>query len=1133
MANVRLSSGEKRALALWVLAGIVGLWYAHAHFFEAFPEASVNFKLTRGEALKRARSLVASLGHNVDGYRSVIVFGVNDDAKTYLERQLGLKEANRLMASEVNVWNWEVRFFKPEQEEEFKVSVSPDGNFTGYAHVIPEAQKGAEPDRESAQKSAQEFLLAKLGKPAAQWDFLPEEANSKKKPNRTDWSFTWEKHGFRAKDAPERLKIELYGGEIGHVVEALKVPEQWERDYKHLRSTNEFYNIVAFVPYLLLLAWVLWIGVQLTRQGKTSWRLAIQLGVLIAVLLTAMQLNKWPLDASGYKTTEAYGSFVIAQIVNAIAFGTASALMVSLVLPGGEPVYREAKPQFLRLKNVLTWRGIRTKEFFSATIVGLSLAAAQMGFLVAFYLIANRYGAWAPQEVKYDDSLNTSIPWIGGLAIGLLAATSEEFLFRLFAIPYLQKVTKSKVIAVILPAFMWGFLHTAYPNEPPYIRGLEVGLIGVAVGIVMLYWGILATLIWHYTVDAALVGLLLIRSNSPYFRISGVVIGFAVLFPFAAAVYWRIRRGSFEEDSDLINAAPDPEPAPRPAEKVREIVAAPTGALSNAMIGLLIFCVALGGLSVWKLKPERLGSYLKLSVNCKEATRLAGDALRARGTDPHQYLSVTVLADNTDGTASEYLREKIGVRALNQIYEKRSPGALWRVRFFRDGDAEEYAVLLRPDGALESEGHKLAEKTAGASLSEEDAVAKATTFLQNVKRIDLSHWTLVDSTSKKEPQRVDHLLTWQEKTPLDAAEAADAADTAKHAYERVQVAVLGDEVTNFNRSIKIPDDWRREQEKQSVLRTLHIVLFICFCLGLAIALLVTFLREIKSPLMREIPWKRFTLWGLAGLLAYVCAAVFGNSFAQAMINYNTAMPLKFMYVIFGIVGLFGALFNVGAVALLFGMTWFFLRQAFGNVELPRWHGMPKSYYRDALLIGIGGTGALVALGRATAWAAGRWPTVYRAVSPELGPHFDSLLPGISIPAAAARHGLLFAGLIAAVAAFILVHCKSPVIRGMLLVLASLAMIGDWGSAADFLAQWITSGLYLLVVVFGVSRVARLNLLGYFLVLALPQMMMGAEEMLAQPNRSYHAQGLACIAALAVLLVWPIAAQVSAEEKVTT
>src|SRR4029077_4422938 len=92
VAKVQLSVREKRALILWVLAGIVGLWYAHAHFFEAFPEASVNFKVTRGEALARAKGFMVSLGANVDDYRSVIVFGVNDNAKTYLEREVGLKE---------------------------------------------------------------------------------------------------------------------------------------------------------------------------------------------------------------------------------------------------------------------------------------------------------------------------------------------------------------------------------------------------------------------------------------------------------------------------------------------------------------------------------------------------------------------------------------------------------------------------------------------------------------------------------------------------------------------------------------------------------------------------------------------------------------------------------------------------------------------------------------------------------------------------------------------------------------------------------------------------------------------------------------------------------------------------------
>jgi len=106
------------------------------------------------------------------------------------------------------------------------------------------------------------------------------------------------------------------------------------------------------------------------------------------------------------------------------AVGTA--LTVSLVLPGGEPLYRETQPQRLRLNRAFTLRGIRSKEFFSASVVGLSLAAAHIGFIVAFYMIASHYGAWAPQDLNYSDVVNTSFPWIAGVAIGVLAATSKS-----------------------------------------------------------------------------------------------------------------------------------------------------------------------------------------------------------------------------------------------------------------------------------------------------------------------------------------------------------------------------------------------------------------------------------------------------------------------------------------------------------------------------------------------------------------------------------------------------------------------------------------------------------------------------------------------------------------------------------
>ena len=156
-----------------------------------------------------------------------------------------------------------------------------------------------------------------------------------------------------------------------------------------------------------------------------------------------------------------------------------------------------------------------------------------------------RFGVWAPQDLQYSNTLSTALPWIYPLTIGIYAATSEEFLFRLFAIPWLLRVTRSKLLAIVLPALAWGFLHANYPQEPAYIRGIEVGAIGIVAGLVMLRWGILATLVWHYTVDAFLIGLSLMRSADLYSRVSGTLVGLGAFIPVAIAGVLYLRRGGF------------------------------------------------------------------------------------------------------------------------------------------------------------------------------------------------------------------------------------------------------------------------------------------------------------------------------------------------------------------------------------------------------------------------------------------------------------------------------------------------------------------------------------------------------------------------------------------------------------
>ena len=1128
MPTDRLSSSDKRGLLLWIVLGIIGSAFAYRFYFRAFPEASVDFRVSRSEALKRAADFVGKLGENIGGYRSAIVFNLDEDAKTYLERELGLQQANQLMSSQLNIWYWDVRFFRPQQEEEFHVRVNPKGQIVGYEHTIPEARAGPSLDRSAAQAATESFLASQAGVDLSAWQFLPEEADSKKRPNRTDWFFTWEKRDFRAKDAPYRMRASLQGDRPGATAEYLQVPEAWKRSFARLRSGNDTLAAAFLVPYVLLLGIAVWLAIRLTRQGQTNWHAAIALGAVVAALLFLQNVNNWPLWGASYDTRSSWADFIFTRLGLALVGAIATALTITLVLPAAEPLYRASQPNRLQLYRVLSLRGLRSKEFFSAALVGLSMAAAHIGYVVAFYIVAsNWFHAWAPQEINYEESVNTLFPWISGAAIGLLASTNEEFTFRLFAIPFFRRATGSRWIAVIVPAFLWSFLHANYPQEPPYIRGIEIGLFGIVAGLVMLRWGILATLIWHYTVDASLVGLFLIRSNSLYFRVSGIVVAAAAAAPLLFAGISYLVRGGFEAAEDLSNqAAPTPDISLTsvPASGATQGGAKRYEPLSATALGVLAVCVLAGGVLAWRLKPEAIGDYLKLSINARAARARGDETLLQHGLKPDSYHHVTLLVDRMDPITNEFLRERVGIAGANEIYASKVPGVLWRVRYFRDSEPEEFAVVLKPDGSLHSVHHIIAEAAPGASLSKEEALARAEKYLREDKKIDLNRWSLVEAKSDKRPKRIDHTLTWQENTPLDSSGGA-AGSSGDHAYARSELVVLGDEVTDFRTYIKIPDEFERQHQETTLVRAIvGRAIPILVIAGLGVATLVAFLMNIRSEAARAVPWKRVSRWALWGLLAYAVVFALGSTLQQFLSRYDTAVPLKQMYGIIGIGALLGALFSFGSIALLFGVAWYYARLAFGEDRIPEWTGMPAPYYRDALWIGLGGAAGLMGLESALQIISRFWPTIHRGTPAPVGTNFDAIIPSAAIFGTTLRDSLLYIGVVALAASFIAAKMRPLWMRTLLFLLGTLVPVGaNWGNAADFAKQWVMQAIVFSVLVAGVVWIMRFNLLGGLLIIAAISLVDGASELLGQPDNFYRANGYVVVLLLVLALAWPILA----------
>ncbi len=313
----------------------------------------------------------------------------------------------------------------------------------------------------------------------------------------------------------------------------------------------------------------------------------------------------------------------------------------------------------------------------------------------------------------------------------------EEFFFRLLAISLLIKWLGRRWIAVLLPAIVWGFLHSNYPVEPIYTRGIELSLVGILLGVVFLRFGIWTTVVSHYVYNAFLGAYPMLNSSSLYFQVSGAIVVGALLVPAIPALFGLVtgRYRQAEEEMDE-GAGEEIPPARSVVETVQETAHARKGYEAYLVdhrkwvIGAL-FALAGVGLLVGLPVVQFGERTLELSVSRSNAVEVAEEFCRDLSIDLQGFRRTAWFESSLGSDQYVHLVRHAPVARADTLASRESDPWLWHVRWFKPEEEEEIEVGVNASGEVVLFNHKIAESRAGPELEPEAAQKRVQRFVED------------------------------------------------------------------------------------------------------------------------------------------------------------------------------------------------------------------------------------------------------------------------------------------------------------------------------------------------------------------------------------------------------------------
>jgi len=543
-----------KSIFVVLLFGILGAVLFFSNYSNYAPQSSLDLKFTRTEIIALAREYLSKMGYHTDGLTADANFRFDSGTTLYLEEELGLAEAHRVLRDTLATHNWDVYFFNrslpPNQmPDQFNVWVSPAGRIIGFKHTLPDSVGRRSLAEEQARALAEDFLQRE-GVDISRYAL--EKSTANQLPNRKDYTFNWARKDSVYSMAA-KIWVKVNGDKIGGFRYELEEPEAFGKEGSKVQTFVIYVIAGASTATFILLIFIITLFLKKYHEGEVGVKTAIGVFVLLFSLILFEHLLAF--------TTIGYGSsmgnvnrFNTRIIVFVIAVFIVQALMAAMVFAGwsvGESSARQGWANKLKaIDGLYNWKPF-TLEFANSVVRGYSFGFIILGAISGIIAIAamrSKFGIFIQSLLGIPESI---FPSLSAVFLALRIAIINEIVFRFFFISWLREKKKKIWPGIVISSLLWTLIAFNLWDFPfGYLDFIwlfpSYFLISVILGWILVKYDLLTAIFTNFVVLAFSYAIPMLASSAPFFDWqSKLFYGFMAL-PLLAAAIGYVKRQQFQ-----------------------------------------------------------------------------------------------------------------------------------------------------------------------------------------------------------------------------------------------------------------------------------------------------------------------------------------------------------------------------------------------------------------------------------------------------------------------------------------------------------------------------------------------------------------------------------------------------------